>query len=101
MPGANTALQETSPLGSHRLAQIRKMHYFRQMVPAQCRMARAALGWTINELARRSRIAPRTVMRIEAGDPHRREKGESVKAALENAGIQLVEVDGRPGVTVE
>ena len=40
----------------------------RQMItPAQIRMARAALGWGVRELAERARLSPNTISRIENG----------------------------------
>ena len=37
------------------------------MTPTQCRMARAALGWTIRSLADRANVAPSTINHFEKG----------------------------------
>jgi transcriptional regulator with XRE-family HTH domain len=64
-------------------------------------MARAALGWSIADLASHSGVAPRTIMRVEAGEPVRLEKAEAIRAALVKGGAMFVEVGGRVGVTVK
>ena len=40
------------------------------MLPVQCRMARAALGLSLNKLAVAARVAPRTIVRFERGEKY-------------------------------
>jgi DNA-binding XRE family transcriptional regulator len=66
----------------------------------QVRMARAALGWTVRELAERAGVHPNTISNFEVG----RYAGElqtlvSIQRALETAGVSFVEENGEgPGV---
>ena len=74
------------------------------MTPTQCRMARVGLGkrgWSVNELAKRSGIAARTIARFEAGEAVKLETVEALRSALATAGALFVEVDGRPGVALK
>jgi transcriptional regulator with XRE-family HTH domain len=59
----------------------------------QIRSARAALGWSVQELADRAAVATKTIMRMEsvAGVPQSRTKTLlDIKAALEAAGIEFI-----------
>lgn len=69
--------------------------------PAQIRMARAALGWSVRELSERSGVAESTVLRFETG------KGgmqtgtlDRVEAALTKAGVVFISADGNAGAGV-
>ena len=68
----------------------------------QIRSARGALRWSAEELAERSRVAARTVMRLEQHDgvpPSRSSTLMDIRAALEAAGIEFVGTpDDGPGV---
>ena len=69
---------------------------------AQIRMATAALGWNMSDVARESGLGWRTVQRIAAVDgvpPGRATSLAAIQAAFERAGIQFQEPDnGGPGV---
>lgn len=70
------------------------------MKPAQVRMARAALNWSLQELADAAGVHRNTISNFEneryAGDP---EKLSAIRAALETAGVIFVEENGEgPGV---
>lgn len=70
---------------------------------AQIRSARAALGWSVQELADRAAVATKkTIMRMEsvAGIPQSRTKTLlDIKAALEAGGIEFVGIPhDRPGI---
>jgi transcriptional regulator with XRE-family HTH domain len=70
------------------------------MQAEQCRGARAMLDMSREELARRARVAERTISDFEAG---RRQPIHStlaaIRAALESAGVIFVEENGEgPGV---
>jgi transcriptional regulator with XRE-family HTH domain len=65
------------------------------ITPAQCKMARAGLGWDITQLAQSANVGRATVARFETG------KGESIPAtlaaiqrALEDAGIEFLPDNG-------
>lgn len=70
------------------------------IVPAQCKMARAALGLGVRDLAKLAGVAAMTVTRFEnghsAGSP---ETLEAIRRALEVAGVELIAENGEgPGV---
>ena len=70
------------------------------MKPAQVRMARAALNWSLADLAKASGVHRNTISNFETerfgGDP---EKTAAIRAALEAAGVIFVEQNGEgPGV---
>jgi transcriptional regulator with XRE-family HTH domain len=61
------------------------------MSPEQCRAARAWLGWTQQELARRARVGLSTVKDFEKGD--RKPivaTADAMQRAIETAGIRLL-----------
>ena len=67
---------------------------------AQVRMARAALNWTVRDLAKAAGVHRNTVNNVEvgryAGDPVTLEK---IEKALAAAGVQFIEENGGgPGV---
>lgn len=65
------------------------------MTPAQCRMARAALQWTVKELSEASDVSTATITRFEKGVFELRAgNGRKVQAALEAAGVEFTD-DGR------
>jgi ribosome-binding protein aMBF1 (putative translation factor) len=68
----------------------------------QIRAARAALGWSIDELAQRSLISARTIKRMEAINDIPASTAanlNAVKTTLEAAGIEFVgSPDDGPGV---
>ncbi|RUU81275.1 helix-turn-helix transcriptional regulator [Mesorhizobium sp. M7A.F.Ca.MR.362.00.0.0] len=69
------------------------------MHPIQCRMARAALGWGIRELAEVARVATQTITRLEQGDHLKPKTLEAIRAAFEAAGIEFISQNGGgPGV---
>ena len=61
---------------------------------AQIRAARALLGWSQNQLARRAGVGPATLQRIEQGDGIVKGNFSTVlkiQKALEQAGIHFTE----------
>jgi transcriptional regulator with XRE-family HTH domain len=70
----------------------------------QIRSARAALDWSIEELASATAISSRTIMRMEAtaGVPSSTKANlNAIKAALEAAGIEFIGTpDDRPGIRI-
>jgi transcriptional regulator with XRE-family HTH domain len=66
----------------------------------QIRMARAALGWGVRDLAERAGLAPNTVSRFENGADARVDTLAQMQEVLERAGVVFVPSDehGGPGV---
>ncbi len=69
------------------------------IIGAQIRMARAAVGWGVRELAKRANITPNTVSRIEKGGDALASTLDRIQAALEDAGVIFIDEDEEgPGV---
>lgn len=69
------------------------------MLAVQCRMARAALGWGVRDLAKQAGVSVDTVTRLEKGDALLPRTVEAIKRALEEAGVIFVAENGEgPGV---
>jgi ribosome-binding protein aMBF1 (putative translation factor) len=70
---------------------------------AQIRSARAALGWSIAELAEKSGVGVRTIKRFEAVDgipASRTSTLIELKAVLESVGVEFTGTEtNRPGIT--
>jgi len=68
----------------------------------QIKAARALLGWSQSELARRSGISEPTIARLESVGGQlggRDETAHKIRSALENSGIEFIEENGGgPGV---
>lgn len=60
------------------------------MTPQQCRMARAALGLGIRDLADLANVSPNTVARFERGEAALAQTIIDVQGALERAGVRFV-----------
>ena len=69
-----------------------------EMLPVQCKMARAALGWGVRELAAKARVGVETVIRFEK---HGEQLGERTFAALsqaiERGGVEFIPENARSG----
>ena len=69
------------------------------LLPVQCRMARAALGLGVRELAAATKVSIDTVARFERGDELKERTIEALQRVLEAAGIEFIDGDGGgPGV---
>ena len=69
------------------------------IIRVQVRMARAALGWSVRDLASRAGLAANTVSRYENGTDAYGETLTKIQRALEDAGIIFIdENDEGPGV---
>ncbi len=65
----------------------------------QVRMARAAVGWNVRELARNAGVTPNTMSRIENGGDALASTMERLQTALEDAGVIFIDADDEgPGV---
>jgi predicted transcriptional regulator len=68
--------------------------------PAQLRMARAALGWSLKELAGKAKIHLNTVSRCEAGHEALTGTMQRIEDVFRNEGIVFVENESSIGVTM-
>jgi DNA-binding XRE family transcriptional regulator len=57
----------------------------------QCRMARAALGWALDDLAKAAGINKRTIMRHESGETVMPENVTKLRQSLESEGVVFIE----------
>jgi transcriptional regulator with XRE-family HTH domain len=66
-------------------------------------MARAALGWTVQELAAKAGVAGNTVSRYENGTDAYGETLLKLERALEAGGVSFIagDEDGGPGVRLK
>jgi transcriptional regulator with XRE-family HTH domain len=67
------------------------------ILPVQCRMARAALGLGVRELAAVAKVSVDTVARFERGDELKERTVDALQRALEAAGIEFTNGE-QPGV---
>ena len=71
---------------------------------SQIRSARSALRWSVEELATRSAVSPRTIKRMEVdnGTPNSTAANiAAIKTALEAAGIEFIGTPtDRPGIRI-
>ena len=63
-------------------------------LPVQCRMARAALGWGVRELAAAAKVSVDTVARFERGEELKERTVEAIQRALEAGGIEFIDDNG-------
>jgi transcriptional regulator with XRE-family HTH domain len=67
----------------------------------QSRMARAAIGWGVRDLAAAAQVATDTIARLERGEPIKPRTLAGIRAAFEAAGVEFIsENGGGPGVRV-
>ena len=67
------------------------------MKAIQLRMARAAVGWGVRELAKKAGVTANTVTRIENGADAKQSTMDRLQRALEAAGVEFTN-GNRPGV---
>jgi transcriptional regulator with XRE-family HTH domain len=63
----------------------------------QLRMARAAIGWGVRELAEKAGVTANTVTRIENGSDAKQSTINALQQALEAAGVEFTN-GNQPGV---
>lgn len=69
------------------------------MIAVQMRMARAALGWGVRDLAAKAGVTANTVTRIENGADAKQSTIDALRTALEAAGVEFIAANGGgPGV---
>lgn len=65
-----------------------------ELTPAQCRAARALLGWPAQKLAEKARLEPSTIAEFESGLPHAGAMIHALRYALERAGVEFIPENG-------
>lgn len=69
------------------------------MRAVQIKMARAAVGWGVRELAKKAGVTANTVTRIENGADAKQSTIDRLQQALEAAGVEFIDENGGgPGV---
>jgi transcriptional regulator with XRE-family HTH domain len=64
------------------------------MLAIQSRMARAAIGWGVRELAAAAKVSPDTIARLERGETLYPRTVEAIRTALEAAGVEFIPENG-------
>jgi transcriptional regulator with XRE-family HTH domain len=59
--------------------------------PSQCRMARAALQWSLDDVQAASGVSRRTVLRLEQNLSIQRRNGKAIRRAFEAAGLRFID----------
>ena len=71
------------------------------MNATQCKMARAATGLGVRDLAKIASVSPDTVARLERGETIREKTAAAIRTALEQAGVVFLPENGNgPGVAL-
>lgn len=70
------------------------------MMPLHVRMARAALGWSLQELADKAKVNLNTISRYETGREIKSGTLESIESAFTAAGVVLIYEDANGGIGV-
>ena len=60
------------------------------ILAVQCKMARAAVGWGVRELAAKAEVSPDTIARFERGESLYPRTIDAIRAALEAAGVEFL-----------
>ena len=69
------------------------------ILPVQSKMARAALGMGVRELAAAAKVSVDTVARFERGEELKERTIDAIQHALESAGVEFIDENGGgPGV---
>jgi transcriptional regulator with XRE-family HTH domain len=72
------------------------------MKPEQSRMARAALDWSIQQLADAAEVGRNTITRFERGGDVRVSSVTAMETALKSAGVEFIPENGSgPGVRLK
>ncbi len=65
------------------------------MLPVQCKMARAAIGWSVRDLAKVSGTSANTVSRFETGkDSYTSTAQKLERALIESGKIEFIDQNG-------
>ena len=64
------------------------------MLAVQSKMARAALGWGVRDLAKAAAVSTDTIARLERGEELRSSTLRTIREALEAAGVLFIPENG-------
>ena len=64
------------------------------MNATQCKMARVATGLGVRELAEKAGVSPNTISRLERGEELKQSTVDSIRIALEIAGVEFIPENG-------
>jgi transcriptional regulator with XRE-family HTH domain len=64
------------------------------MLPVQCRMARAALGLAIADLAKLAGVSTNTVVRFETGAELKQSTIDALRSVFNDAGLEFIAENG-------
>ena len=81
-------------MGHNEREQSEQSHELRTV---QCRMARAALGWGVRDLAGAAQVSADTIARFERGEALQRSTVRAIRTALEGAGCEFISEDDISG----
>ena len=70
------------------------------MKPVQCKMARAAVDWSVADLAKAAQVPVDMIARLELGDAVEARMHDHAKRALEAQGLEFID-GGEPGVKLK
>lgn len=70
------------------------------MTPLQLKLARAALGLGIRQLADMADVAPSTIVRFEAGGATQRRTVDHLRAIVESRGVIFIDADEGGSATI-
>ncbi|WP_326296916.1 helix-turn-helix domain-containing protein [Mesobacterium hydrothermale] len=79
---------------SHAGHAVKKNNRVIKMNATQCRMARAALGLGVRDLASLADVAQATVSRLERGEELKATTIQIIREALEAAGVEFIAENG-------
>lgn len=68
------------------------------MHAVQSKMARAALGWGVRDLAQAAAVSADTVSRLERGEELMPRTVQAIRTALESAGVEFINDERGDGV---
>ena len=60
----------------------------------QSKMARAAVGWGVRDLAREAKVSTDTIARMERGEELKERTIDAIQSALESAGVEFLPDNG-------
>lgn len=64
------------------------------MNAVQCRMARAALGWSVLDVSKQAKVSTQTIVRLERGDTLKETTLKQIREAFEIAGVEFISENG-------